>query len=129
MIFRHISEFPAILAIIKNGRLRAFQAVNVALVETYWAVGCFLSHKVTESGWGKGVVLQLADWLLTSAPDIKGFSAQNLWRIKQFYDAYSADKKLSALPRVLSWTHHCILLAQCKTSDERYYNAASAIHF
>jgi len=123
----HISEFPEVLAIIKNGRSRAFHAANVALVETYWAVGGYLSRKVTESGWGKGVVLHLADWLLTSAPDIKGFSAQNLWRMKQFYDAYSADEKLSALPRVLSWTHHCILLAQCKTSDERYYYAASAI--
>ncbi|HEX2767775.1 MAG TPA: DUF1016 N-terminal domain-containing protein [Geobacteraceae bacterium] len=40
---------------------------------------------------------------------------------------FTADEKLSALPRFLSWTHHCILLAQCKTSEERYFYAASAI--
>lgn len=121
------AEFPEILTIITEGRSRALQAVNVALTETYWAVGAYLSRKVNESGWGKGVVLQLAEWLLINAPEIKGFSAQNLWRMKQFYDVYSADEKLSALPRVLSWTHHCVLLAQCKTSDERYFYAASAI--
>ena len=123
----HNSKFPEILKLIKEGRSRAFHAVNVALIETYLAVGGYLSSKVDESGWGKGVVLELADWLLTNAPDLKGFSAQNLWRMKQFYEVYSADEKLSALPRVLSWTHHCILLAQCKTSDERYFYAASAI--
>jgi hypothetical protein len=124
---QHSSEFPEILAIITNGRSRAYQAVNVALIETYWAVGSYLSHKVAVSGWGKGVIRELADWLLANAPEARGFSAQNLWRMKQFYDAYSADEKLSALPRVLTWTHHCILLAQCKTSDERYFYAASAI--
>jgi len=126
-IKQHSSEFPEILAIIKNGRSRAFQAVNVALIETYWAVGSYLSHKVAVSGWGKGVIRELADWLLADAPEARGFSAQNLWRMKQLYDAYSADEKLSALPRVLSWTHHCVLLAQCNTSDERYFYAASAI--
>jgi len=123
----HGTEFPEILTIIKEGRARAFQAVNVALAETYWAVGGYLSRKVTKSGWGKGVVLELAAWLLVNAPEVRGFSAQNLWRMKQFFDVYSVDEKLSALPRVLSWTHHCILLAQCKTSDERYFYAASAI--
>lgn len=120
-------EFPEILAIIQEGRSRAFQAVNVALTETYWAVGGYLSRKVTESGWGKGVVVELAAWLSVNAPEVRGFSAQNLWRMKQFFDVYSADEKLSALPRVLSWTHHCILLAQCKTPEERYFYAQSAI--
>lgn len=80
----HFSEFPEVLAIIKDARSRAFQAVNVALIETYWSVGCYLSRKVTESGWGKGIVVELADWLLACAPEIRGFSAQNLWKMKQF---------------------------------------------
>ena len=127
LIKPHLSDFPEVLTIITDGRSRAFQAVNVALIETYWAVGGYLSRKVAESGWGKGVVRELAEWLLVNAPEARGFSAQNLWRMKQFFEAYTEDEKLSALPRVLSWTHHCILLAQCKTTDERYYYAASAI--
>ena len=117
------AEFSEVRQIIQSGRAKAFEAVNVALMETYWAVGAYLSNKVAKSGWGKGVVLELANWLLLHAPDTKGYSAQNLWRMKQFYGVFSADEKLSALPRVLSWTHYCTLLGQCKTAEERYFYA------
>jgi hypothetical protein len=73
------SEFSQVLEIIRAGRGKAYEAVNVALIETYWAVGSHLSHKVAEASWGKGVVKELADWLLMQAPDLKGFSASNLW--------------------------------------------------
>ncbi len=119
-------EFSEILQLIRTGRSQAFAAVNLALMETYWMVGESLCHKVARAGWGKGVVKELAGWLGTQLPDGKGFSAQNLWRMKQFYETFSADPKLSALPRVLSWTHYCTLLGQCKTSDERLFYAVAA---
>ena len=119
-------DFQEILHLIKGGRSRAFQAVNIAMIETYWAVGAHLSRKVAEAGWGKGVVKELAQWLARQAPDLKGFSAQNLWRMKQFHETYRDDAKLSAVLRVLPWTHHCLLIGQCKTSDERAWYAAAA---
>jgi hypothetical protein len=94
-------EFAEILQIIRTGRARVFEVANLALMETYWLVGGFLSRKVAQAGWGKGVVQELAGWLGAKAPEAKGFSAQNLWRMKQFYETFSADPKLSALPRVL----------------------------
>jgi hypothetical protein len=83
------SEFAEVLGIIRAGRAKAYKAVNVALIDTYWAVGAHLSSRVAEGGWGKGVVRELFDWLLRQAPDLKGFSASNLWRMKQFYDVYA----------------------------------------
>jgi predicted nuclease of restriction endonuclease-like (RecB) superfamily len=116
-------DFSEILQLIQLGQIRAFHAVNVALIDTYWQVGKYLSHKMADGGWGKGVVKELALWLAETAPELKGFSAQNLWRMKQFYEAYHNNEKLSILLRELSWTHHCILLAQCKTDDERSFYA------
>jgi hypothetical protein len=55
------AEFMEILGIIHSGRLKAFEAVNVALIETYWAIGAQLSRKVSDAGWGKGVVTELAN--------------------------------------------------------------------
>ena len=72
----HSEEFQEILGIIQSGRTRAFEAVNVALIETYWAIGEQLSRKVSEAGWGKGVVADLASWLAAEAPDLKGFPPQ-----------------------------------------------------
>ncbi|MBX7224305.1 MAG: PDDEXK nuclease domain-containing protein [Blastocatellia bacterium] len=120
-------DFSDILHIIQEGRSRGLQAANVALVETYWTVGGYLSRQVASSGWGKGVVRELADWLQTQNPELKGYSAQNLWRMKQFYEAYPDREKLSALPRELSWTHQCILLGQCKTPEERHFYATTTV--
>ena len=117
----HISEFPEVLAIIKNGRSRAFHAANVALVETYWAVGGYLSHKVTESGWGKGVVRELSDWLVHNELEVKDFSASNLWRMMQFCDTYANNERLAPLVRELSWSKNLLILGQCKTLEEKEF--------
>ena len=49
------AEFKEILGIIQAGRTKAFEAVNVALIETYWSIGELLSRKVTEADWGRGL--------------------------------------------------------------------------
>ncbi len=76
------ADFDQILAIIHQGKNQALQAINIALIETYWQVGRYLSQKVAHSGWGKGIVKQLSEWIANNAPEVKGFSAQNLWRMK-----------------------------------------------
>jgi predicted nuclease of restriction endonuclease-like (RecB) superfamily len=119
------SEFAEVLGIIQAGRAKAYKVVNVALIDTYWAVGAHLSSKVARGGWGKGVVRELSEWLLRQAPDLKGFSASNLWRMKQFYELYADQPKLATLLRVLSWTKHQ-LLVQCKTVEERQFYLTSA---
>jgi hypothetical protein len=51
---KHSVEFAEILLIIHSGRANAFEAVNVALIDTYWAVGEYLSVK-GRGGWlGQG---------------------------------------------------------------------------
>lgn len=70
---RRSAEFAEILSIIQAGRAKAFEAVNVALIDTYWSIGAHLSRKVAEADWGKGVVKDLASWLSDQAPDLRGF--------------------------------------------------------
>ena len=121
------SEFAEVLGIIRAGRAKAYKAVNVALIDTYLAVGAHLSSRVAEGGWGKGVVRELSDWLLRQAPDLKGFSASNLWRMKQFYDVYADQPKLAALLRVLPWTHNLMILGQNKRPEEREFYLRLAV--
>jgi predicted nuclease of restriction endonuclease-like (RecB) superfamily len=123
---RRAAEFTEILGIIHAGRSKAFEAVNVALIDTYWAIGEQLSTKVADAGWGKGVVTELATWLGVQAPELKGFSASNLWRMKQFYETYLALPKLATLLRELSWSKHLLLLSQCKSEEEKEFYLLSA---
>jgi predicted nuclease of restriction endonuclease-like (RecB) superfamily len=123
---RRAAEFTEILGIIHAGRSKAFEAVNVALIDTYWAIGEQLSDKVADAGWGKGVVTELAAWLGVQAPELKGFSASNLWRMKQFYETYVALPKLATLLRELSWSKHLLLLSHCKSEEEKEFYLLSA---
>ena len=115
------NDFTQVLQLIQQGRKAAFRAINFALIETYWAVGHYLSDKVAQEGWGRGVVQELATWLSEHEPSLKGFSAQNLWRMKQFYETYHADEKLSPVVREIDWSKHLILMASCKSLEERQF--------
>lgn len=125
----HTDAFRAILQIIQDGRAKAYRAVNHELVETYGRIGAFLAQQVNEKGWGKAIVQDLASWLAQKAPELKGYSAQNLWRMKQFHEVYANNSKLSPLVRELDWTKNCIIMAQCKSIEEQEFYLKSSIHF
>ena len=113
--------FSDLLLQIRQTRQKAFVRVNTALIDLYWSVGRTISKKVRKETWGKGVVKELAVYILENAPEIKGFSDKNLWRMKQFYETYHTDEKLSSLVRQLPWTHNTIIFSRCKTAKEQEY--------
>ena len=80
-----------------------------------------ISNKIANQEWGKGVVKNLSDYLNKTEPEMKGFSSQNLWRMKQFYEAYHTNPKLSPLVREISWTNNMIIVSKCKTEEEREF--------
>ncbi len=112
-------QFSHITRLIAEAKERAYQAVNRELVALYWNIGEYLHQQVSTQAWGKAVVKDLAAFIAQSEPNVKGFSAQNLWRMKQFYETYKDDPKLSALLRELGWTHHTIIFMACKNTQER----------
>jgi predicted nuclease of restriction endonuclease-like (RecB) superfamily len=114
------------LASSKAGRAKAVEAVNVALIETYWSIGEQLSRKVTEADWGKGIVKELADWLGKQAPDLKEFSASNLWRMRQFYETYAKLPKLATLLRELSWSKDLLLLLSVQIGRRKEFYLLAA---
>ncbi len=121
-------SFHVILAMIKESRARAVSAVNQELIDLYWRIGEYISDKCKNSGWGSRVVANLSDFLQETEPNTKGFSAQNLWRMKQFYETYHGNKKLSPLVREIGWTNNMIIVSQSKTDEEKeFYLKLSAI--
>lgn len=113
--------FDELLQHIQAARQKVFAQANSTLIELYWLVGQTISHKVQAEAWGKGVVSELARYIAQHAPEIKGFSDKNLWRMKQFYETYQGDEKLSSLARELPWTHNTTIFSRCKSLDERRF--------
>ena len=75
---------------IASAQLSAARAVNRELILLYWDIGRGIVEKQQTAGWGEGVVERLAADLHAEFPDMRGFSANNLWLIRQFYAENSA---------------------------------------
>ncbi|MEX2120794.1 MAG: PDDEXK nuclease domain-containing protein [Pirellulales bacterium] len=121
------ADFDEIVRLIDAARSRALGAVNTALIELYWTIGEQISQRVSADGWGKGTVEALAEHIQTRQPNARGFSAQNLWRMRQFFDTYHAQPKLSPLVRELPWTHNLLIMSRSKRDEEREFYLRMAI--
>lgn len=120
-------EFDEVVSLIEQARQKSYQAVNTLLIDLYWQVGGYISRKLAAAEWGDGVVDQLAVHLERSQPGLKGFTRRNLFRMRQFYEAYQGDEKVSPLVTQLPWTHNLIILGQCKRPEEREFYLKLAI--
>lgn len=123
----HEPAFREIIGLIQSARVRALQAVNTELIELYWRVGEYISRKLDTAEWGEGVVDELARYLKQHHPDLRGFARPNLFRMRQFHQAYRHDEKVSALVRQLPWTHNVLILAGCKRPEEREFYLRLAV--
>ncbi len=86
-------DYPAFLAALKDrilhAHISAARAVNHELVLLYWDIGRIIVEKQQTAGWGDAVVERLAADLRDEFPDMRGFSANNLWLIRQLFSEYS----------------------------------------
>lgn len=115
------SAFQGVLDLIVAARCRAERAVNTAVIELYWSIGEYLSRKIGEDGWGKGTVVLLSEYIQHRQPGIRGYSSQNLWRMRQFYETYREQSDFSTLLREVPWSAHLHILSGARSAEEREF--------
>jgi predicted nuclease of restriction endonuclease-like (RecB) superfamily len=98
----------------------------------------------------------LAKFIEKNHPDLKGYNRSGLYRMKQFYESYCTTQFISSVARQLQhvnnqksinvsplatqltdirdtvlaqigWTHHLIIMARAKTSEEREFYIRASI--
>ena len=90
----------------RSAQVKASVRVNSEKLLFNWELGRDLVQKKAEEKWGAGVVEQVSLDLQREFPGNEGFSAQNLWFMKQWYLFYSspeACEKLYQLGRELAY--------------------------
>ncbi|MEI8194679.1 MAG: PDDEXK nuclease domain-containing protein [Phycisphaerae bacterium] len=122
------NDFDQVVGLIAAARTRAVAAVNTTLIDLYWRIGEHISRRIAEAGWGKGTVRELAGYIQRRQPNVRGFSLQNLWRMRQFYETYRGQAKLAPLVRELSWTHNLLIMSRSKHYEEREFYLRMALH-
>ena len=80
----------------RSARIKAAVKVNSEQLLFNWQLGRDLVVRKTEEKWGTGIVNQVSLDLQAEFPEAKGFSARNLWFMKQWYGFYSvsSDKRV-----------------------------------
>ena len=112
---------------IRHAQYQALRAVNNELLSLYWDLGESIHQKQEVLGWGKSVVETLARDLQAEFPGRNGFSARNLWNMRDFYGEYSALPKLQPLVAEISWAKNLVIMARCKDLLEKeFYLRATA---
>ncbi len=116
-----------IKAQIRQRQFQALRAANRELLQLYWWLGENISRRQTEQGWGKSVVENLARDLQAEFPGRNGFSVQNLWLMRQFFNEYANLPNLQPLVGEISWAKNLLIMARCKDALEReFYLRATA---
>jgi predicted nuclease of restriction endonuclease-like (RecB) superfamily len=100
---------------------QALRSVNRELIGLYWDIGRMIVERQKGQTWGRAVVARLAGDLQIEFSGVRGFSAQNLWRMKQFYLVYARDTKLSPLAREIGWWQNIVIFMGCKDRLKREF--------
>ncbi|MDD2307243.1 MAG: PDDEXK nuclease domain-containing protein [Prolixibacteraceae bacterium] len=134
-----VNDFNQIVLLIEEAKNRAYQKVNEELVLLYFNVGKIVSLKVDSGVWGDNTVETLANFIETRYAGLKGFNRRGLYRMKQFYETYTAPEFMSPLVTQMeksesemlqfvttlvtriSWTHHLLILSKTKTPEEKLF--------
>jgi predicted nuclease of restriction endonuclease-like (RecB) superfamily len=114
-------SFNEIIVLIEDSKQKAFSQVNSTLIELYWNIGQYISKKTIQEKWGKSIVQELAIFIKQKEPMIQGFSDKNLWRMKQFFETYKENTKLSPLVREITWTNNLLILSASKSEEVRAF--------
>jgi predicted nuclease of restriction endonuclease-like (RecB) superfamily len=100
----------AIKSQVVQSRIGTARAVNRSLIGLYWALGQLIVERQEALGWGKAVVERLSADLKAEFPEMRGFSPQNLWLIRQFYTEYQQMPDLQQLVGEIPWGHNILIM-------------------
>ncbi len=118
----HIHFVQEVKTQIKKAQYRALQKVNKEQIQLYWNIGKTILERQLQYGWGKGIVEVLATELQKEFIGINGFSARNLWYMRNLYEQYyTSSLILQPLVAEIPWTHNILILEKCKEEHERFY--------
>ncbi|MDP1975512.1 MAG: PDDEXK nuclease domain-containing protein [Alphaproteobacteria bacterium] len=106
---------------IMQARVRAHISVNQELIHLYWRIGKEILDRQNQLGWGTKVIEQLSFDLKHEFPEMKGFSSQNLWYMRQFVFEYKDNPILQQAVGEIPWGHNIKIMTKIKDSNARLW--------
>lgn len=107
--------------LIHKKQYHVLKTMNTETINLYWEIGEEIYRQQETNGWGKSIVKVLSKELQKEFPGAKGYSAANLWRMRNFYLTYRNSKKLAPLVREISWSNNIVIMEKCKDDLQKEF--------
>ena len=110
-------------------KTKAILSANRLMIELYFEIGREIVAKQETLGWGKSVVEQMSRDLVSEFGEKSGYSTQNLWYMRQFYNTYKDSPNLQQFVGEIPWGSNILIFSKCKDEQEREYYLKNTIAF
>lgn len=124
----NVELYHGIRQILLRARSRAYQAVNDAMVHSYWQIGRLIVEDEQggekRAGYGKRVLTDLSRRLTSEFG--KGFTPANLRNFRQFYLSFAREEICDTVCSKLTWSH-LRLLMRVEHPDARSWYANETV--
>lgn len=125
------NEFNSFLKEIKskiyNAKSKAILSANRLMIELYYEIGKEIVKKQETLAWGKSVVEQMSKELIDEFGEKSGYSSQNLWYMRQFYNSYKDNPILQQLVGEIPWGSNIVIFTKCKEDTQKEYYIKNTI--
>lgn len=125
------NEFNSFLKEIKskiyNAKSKAILSANRLMIELYYEIGKEIVKKQKTLAWGKSVVEQMSKELIDEFGEKSGYSSQNLWYMRQFYNSYKDNPILQQLVGEIPWGSNIVIFTKCKDDTQKEYYIKTTI--
>lgn len=123
---------------IRTSQVKAILSVNREMIALYWDLGRQVVERQKLGGWGTGIIKRISRDVLIEFPGIKGFSRQNIQRMRAFYLAWATESPICSQPvsklenrlgicpqavGELPWGHNIVLIEHLRAPRERLWYA------
>jgi len=128
-IIAYNNFFKEIIETIDSTRYKAYKSINRFHIGQNFEIGRIIVENQEKHEWGKSIVDTLSIDINKQIDGIKGYSPQNLWRMRQFYLEYKDHTELLNLALEIPWGQNMLIIHQIKDENERkyYLNATSKL--
>ncbi len=115
-----------IISTINSARYNAFKSINKHHIGLNFEIGKQIVVNQKKHGWGKSIVNSMSIDINKLIDGIKGYSPQNLWKMRQFYVEYAEEVELYELALEIPWGHNMLIIHKIKDKVERTYYLIAA---
>ncbi|MBU2061058.1 MAG: hypothetical protein KKH44_04310 [Bacteroidetes bacterium] len=94
---QYANFFNEIINAINSAKYEAYKSLNKHHIGLNFEIGKLIVNNQESNNWGKSIVDTLSLDINKQIDGIKGYSPQNLWRMRQFYLIYRDEVELLEL--------------------------------